>query len=79
MKVYKIFYQDEYEHPNDIEIVKESAIVDYVNMLWKEGRIFDESIEIFLEKHPKKPQTESEAVELLELDGYFVDKVEVYE
>ena len=79
MKVYKVFYADEYEHPDDIEIVSEKGIVNYANEQWREGRISQETIEIYLDKHAGKPETETDAVELLELDGYYLEKVSVYE
>ncbi|MBQ0113323.1 MAG: hypothetical protein KBT03_09360 [Bacteroidales bacterium] len=78
-KVYKITYYDEFEHPDDIDIVKEGCLSYYANVCWQEGRISDDTIEDYLKKHETKPNNDKDASELLELDGYYVSLVEVYE
>lgn len=78
MKVYKVFYQDEFEHLDSIEIVKDTALVKYVNEMIIGDSITDDSVRIFYNENGHHPQTESEAVELLELDGYTAEKVSVY-
>lgn len=78
-KVYKITYYDEYEHPDDIEVVKEGCLSDYANMCWQEGRISQETIDEYLKKHETKPNNDKDAIELLESDGYYVSKITMYE
>jgi hypothetical protein len=77
-EVYRIYYPDEYEHPNDIDLVSSQSIVDYVNDLIPSGDISDETLELFHEKHQHGIQTEEDAVELLEADGYNVCLTKVF-
>lgn len=78
IEVYRIYYPDEYEHPNDIDLVSSQSIVEYVNDLIPSGEISDESLELFNEKHPHGVQTREDAVELLEADGYNVCLTKVW-
>lgn len=71
-EVYRIYYPDEYEHPNDIDLVSSQSIVEYVNDLIPSGGISDETLDLFYEKHQHGIQTSEDAVELLEADGYNV-------
>jgi hypothetical protein len=77
-EVYRIFYPDEYVHPDDVDLIARGSIVEYVNDLIPSGEISDESLELFNEKHPHGVQTEEDAVELLEADGYNVCLTEVW-
>lgn len=77
-EVYRIFYPDEYEHPDDIDLVLRQSIVKYVNSLIQSGRISEESLELFNEKHLYGVQTEADAIELLEVDGYNVCLTKVW-
>jgi len=74
MKVYKIIYLDGEIGPFDvfdlIDLVPKEKLVVFVQDMIENGRICDESIEIFKEKHPLGVQTEQDAIELLVLDGY---------
>lgn len=71
-EVYRVFYPDEFEHPDDIDLISTGSLVDYVNGLIPCGRISEEALEIFNEKHQYGVQTEADAVELLETDGFNV-------
>lgn len=77
MKIYKIAYLDEYKRVwevfEGIEIVKAKELVDYVETMNANGRIYEENYNEFLEKHPKGIVTEKDAIELLEMDGYSID------
>lgn len=76
MRAYKVFYAEEYEHPDDIEVVKEGALIKYAMC---EGRIYEGTMEQFLKEHPNGIQTEQDAVDVLLEDGYYVERVKVYE
>ena len=71
-EVYRVFYPDEFEHPDEIDLIAKGSLVDYVNGLIPCGRISEEALEIFNEKHQYGVQTEADAVELLATDGYNV-------
>ena len=71
-EVYRVLYPDEFEHPDYIDLIAKGSLVDYVNGLIPCGLISDEALEIFNEKHQYGVQTEADAVELLETDGYKV-------
>lgn len=77
-EVYRIFYPDEYEHPDDIDLVSSQSMVEYVNGLIPCGRISQETLELFHEKHQHGIQTSEDAVELLEADGYNVRLTKVF-
>lgn len=68
-EVYRVFYPDEFEHPDEIDLIARGSLVDYVNGLIPCGRISEEVLEIFNEKHQYGVQTEADAVELLATDG----------
>lgn len=77
-EVYRIFYPDDYKHPDDIDLIARGSIIEYVEGLIPCGRITDESLELFNEKHPHGVKTEEDAVELLEADGYNVCLTKVW-
>lgn len=77
-EVYRIFYPDEYEHPDDIDLIARGSIIEYVNGLIPCGRISQETLEVFNEKHQHGIQTSEDAVELLEADGYNVCLTKVW-
>ena len=76
MKVYKVIYLDECETPREVfehtELVQAKELINYVNILHDLGRIYDDTYNIFLEKHPQGVLTEQDAIELLEMDGFSV-------
>lgn len=76
-EVYMVFYPDEFEHKDYIDLIARGSLVDYVNGLIPCGIISEEALEIFNEKHQYGVQTEADAVELLETDSYkvFLTKV----
>ena len=82
MKVYKILYIDEceskYETFNHTEIVREKGLPEFVNMLWQEGRLSEDSIEEFLKKYGHNVQNKEQALELLEKDGYAYEEQELF-
>ena len=78
-KCFKVWYEQEFEHPDDIDIVSEQGIVNYANECWVDGRIAEQTLKVYLEKHDTKPTTKEDAIELLELDGYRVDEYDIYE
>lgn len=79
MKVYKITYLDEWDRPYEvlegIEIVRAKQLADYVETMYANGRICEENYKEFCKKHPNGAETESDAIELLKLDGYYVEPV----
>lgn len=79
MKVYKVFYKYEDNDPTVIKIIKEGGIRKYVNELIVDGIIEDGDIEIWEEKHHNGIQTETDAVELLETAGFYVEKTDLHE
>ena len=79
MKVFKVFYRTEYDSPKVIRIVKEDSIMKYVQELIEDGVIMDEDIEVWKEHHFKGIMTETDAIELLETAGFYVEKTELYE
>lgn len=78
-KCYKLFYADEYEHPTDIEIIAEGSLAKYVNEMIAEERINPENIEWWIDKGNKMPETESEYMDFLENDGWYIEKITMYE
>lgn len=82
MKIYKITYIDECETRFDVfyhtEVVRETSLVKYVNMLWQEGRITEEAISDFVKKYGHNIQTKEQALELLKNDGYDYLEQELY-
>ena len=79
MKVYKVFYKYEDNDPTVIKIIKEGKLEKYVNELIVDGIIEDGDIEIWKEHHFKGIMTETDAIELLETAGFYVEKTELYE
>ena len=77
-EVYMVFYPDEFEHKDYIDLSAQGSLVDYVNGLIPCGLILEESLEIFNEKHHYGVQTEADAVELLETGGYNVSLTKVW-
>lgn len=78
-KCYKLFYAEEYEHPDDIEIIAEGSLKKYVDQMIKDERINPENIEWWTSHGNKMPETEREYMDFLENDGWYIEKVEVYE
>jgi len=79
IKVYVIAYIDNLSNmPDDIELVKDTALAHYVQQMIIDDRITDDSVRIFYKDHADGVKTESDAVELLELDGYYVNKRTIY-
>lgn len=79
MNAYKIFYSDEFENPLAIEIVAEGSLLKYVNEMIQDERIRDDTMELFNENHPYGLQTETDAMEILEIDGYSVQKIKIFQ
>lgn len=77
-EVYRIFYPDEHIHPDDVDLVSSQSIVYYVNDLIACREISEETLDLFYEKHQHGIQTEEDAVELLEADGYNVCLTKVF-
>ena len=77
-EVYQVFYPDEFENPDYIDLITKGSLVDYVNGLIPCGIISEEALEIFNEKHQYGVQTEADAVELLETDGFNVLLTKVF-
>ena len=73
-EVYRVFYPDEFKHPDDIDLIAKGSLVDYVKGLIPCGRISEES----LQSSPHGIQTDEDAVELLEADGYNVCLTKVW-
>ena len=61
MNVYMVYYADEFEHLESVEIVKDTAIVHYVNEMIVNDAITDDSVRIFYNEHGHHPETETEA------------------
>lgn len=78
LEVYRIFYPDGYEHPDDVDLVSSQSIVDYVNALISCGRISEKTLDLFQEKHQHGIQTSEDAIELLEADYYNVCLTKVW-
>ena len=76
--VYKIIYLDECDRPRDvfehIELVEASHLVPYVKKMVDDGRICEESLDEYYRKY-SCIQTNSNAEELLELDGYTFEEL----
>ena len=76
--VYKIIYLDECDRPRDvfehIELVEASHLVPYVKGMIRDGRICEESLDEYYRKY-SCIQTNGNAEELLELDGYTVKEL----
>lgn len=81
MKVYKILFIDECDRPweafEHTEVVKATELANYVDTMNREGRICEETYDIFKEKHPDGIMTEADALELLEMDGYSVQEYDI--
>ena len=77
-EVFRVFYPDEFEQPDEVDLIERGSLVDYVNGLIPSGIISDEALEIFNEKHQYGVQTEADAVELLETDGFNVRLTKVW-
>ena len=78
IEAYKIIYLDGCDRPyevfENIEIVRDKSMVDFVKGMIRDGRICEESLEEYYRKY-SCIQTEENAIELLRLDGYDVEKV----
>lgn len=79
MKVYKIVYMEEFKHPDDIELVKEGCMLKYVKEMIKDERISEDILKWWIEQRKHLPETETEAIDLLENDGFYIDLITVYE
>ena len=82
MKIFKLIYMDEIENNRDfwnhIELIEPTHLPKYVEKMIQEGRICEDNVEIFKEKHPFGVQTQSDAIELLKLDGYDIEETTTY-
>ena len=73
--VYFVWYGYEYEDINDIDVIAEGKLVDYVRKMIDDERIYDESITEFREKTGKDfPENDKEAIDLLKIDVWDVKK-----
>ena len=78
-KCYKVFLGTEYEHPDDIEVVAEGSLIRYVKELLADERINQENIDFWLSNGNKMPTTEQECIDFLENDGWYVERITMYE
>lgn len=82
MKIFKLIYMDEIENNRDfwnhIELIEPKHLARYVEEMIQDGRICEENVDIFMEKHPQGVQTQEDAVELLTLDGYDIEETTTY-
>lgn len=77
--MYKPIYVISYRLDNICDYVAQGSLVEFVNNMIDEERICDSTIEDFTKEHGHKPETEQEAIELLETDGYDVEEDAVFE
>jgi hypothetical protein len=79
MEVFKFVYLDDGVHPDMVEIVKSGSMVKFYNLQLEFGRINGETVLDFKKAHGHLPQTDDEACELFVQDGYYVERVRVFE
>ena len=79
MYVYKVWYEQEFEHPDDIELVNVGSLVPFVKNMIIDDRITDDTLDAFYKDFGGMPDIEPDAIQLLEMNGYRVEKVKVYE